>query len=154
MSVITLAAMSCFASCLSVFAQDDVLPRKFALLVGVNKYKNRKVSNLSFAGRDVEETGETLKDLGFNVHFLTGSSKGYRRATKANIEEALKVLLEDVRAQDIVLIGYSGHGVQLPEKKEDAFLFPVDGKISDSSTLLSLSELLKTLDQRGGSICC
>ena len=86
-------------------------PKKVALLVGVNRYKTRNLvdSPLEFAERDVEELAEVLKAQGFMVRTLIGAS-----ATKEGIDATLNEVLKGREAADLVLLGFAGHGVQMP----------------------------------------
>src|SRR5687768_11413260 len=63
---------------------------KVALLVGIDKYEKRHFADrpLSFAERDVTVLADALKQHGFEVRALKGSSSGVQRATKANIDRA------------------------------------------------------------------
>lgn len=145
-------------------AAEPRTPQKKALLVGVNEYDRRGFSNLQFAERDVTELSAELKRLGFQTVVLTGTATGDARATKANILSSLAKLLEDCRRDDVVIVGLAGHGVQIPladekgtflksrEGKylEDACFCPVDAEKETASTLVSLTQLVKVLDRKGG----
>lgn len=132
--------------------------KKVALLVGVNRYDKRGLSDkpLDHAERDVERLAEELKKHDFKVRLMTAKAKGAERATFANIHTALDEMLEDVNAEDIVLIGFAGHGTQLslPDKdgreKEDAFFCPADAILGKRETLISLTGLVDILGRRGG----
>jgi formylglycine-generating enzyme required for sulfatase activity len=141
---------------------------KVALLVGVNKYDKRGFADkpLEFAERDVTDLATELRAQGFTVRLLLGSfpDGDPSRATKTNIDRALQELLAGRNARDLVLVGFAGHGQQMPlrdaqgqEQKgpdgkdlEDAFFCPVDGVRSDATTLVSLIGLMETLDRKGG----
>ena len=139
---------------------------KVALLVGVNQYDKRGLAEkpLQFAERDVEHMALELKRHGYTVRLLKGSSTGTDRATKANIDSALQAVLKGRNANDIVLIGFAGHGAQMPlqdasgkpikaangKDQEDAFFCPTDAVNGDGSTMISLTGLMQTLDDRGG----
>ncbi|WP_406695166.1 SUMF1/EgtB/PvdO family nonheme iron enzyme [Singulisphaera sp. Ch08] len=139
----------------------DEPPQKVALLVGVNEYRSRKFAErpLSFAERDVKDLAAELKRQGFEVHLLTGSD-----ATKSKIDEALKVVLKGRAATDLVFLGFSGHGVQMPlldgqgklvkdargADRNDAFFCPVDAVLGDGSTMISFNSLFDRLDTQGG----
>ncbi len=136
-------------------------PKKLALLVGVNVYLKRGLAEkpLKFAERDVAELAQVLTDQGFKVVTLKGN-----QATKKAIETARDRLIEECNANDLVLLGFAGHGVQLelrdaqgklengPNGKalSDAYFCPVDAVQNDGKTMISLIRLFETLDQRGG----
>ncbi|MCA9092972.1 MAG: SUMF1/EgtB/PvdO family nonheme iron enzyme [Planctomycetaceae bacterium] len=133
------------------------MPKKLALLVGVNKYERRGFADLSYAQRDVEELGAELRRLGFETTVLTGDAEGELRATRSNIDEHVQKLLQDVHKQDIVLLMFSGHGQQFDMKrddgstKNDAFYCPVDAVMGEPESLVSLSLLIDdVLARKGG----
>jgi formylglycine-generating enzyme required for sulfatase activity len=133
--------------------------KKVALLVGVNVYQNRKLDDLKYAEADVTELAEVLRGAGFEVRVLLGSAAGADAATKANVEAAVAAVLKGVTKKDTVLLGFAGHGQQLfvdadeggaRVKKEVPFFCPKDAVPADPGTLVSLSAVLKDLDDRGG----
>src|SRR5262245_19119399 len=134
--------------------------RKVALLVGVNDYQNRKLDSLKYAEADVKDLAGVLKAGGFEVRLLLGSGTGRDAATRANVESAFAELLKGVSKSDTVLLAFAGHGQQLfvdadgPDgakvKKEVPFFCPKDAVPTEAGTLVSLSNILKALDDRGG----
>src|SRR5436305_2656237 len=138
-------------------AQEAAGPKKVALVVGINHYQRRGFPDLQFAERDAADLAAALKGLGFEVVTLTGNSSGPRKATRHNIETALRSLLADVGKEDLVLVALSGHGQQLKVKgddgreKEDGFFCPVDAIKDDPESELSLSFVLDdVLAKQGG----
>ncbi len=142
-------------------------PKKVALLVGVNKYSKRGFVDrpLKYAERDVDALAVELRKQGFStVRVLKGSLDGGDRASKPNIDAAIQQLLKDVDAVDLVLLGFSGHGTQQPlldkqgkpirndegELQQDAFYCPVDAVRGEPESMVSLTELMKTLRRKGG----
>jgi formylglycine-generating enzyme required for sulfatase activity len=141
--------------------RGDDGPKKVALLVGVNRYKARILSEkpLSFAERDVEELAKVLKGQGFEVRALTGAE-----ATKEGIDKALDLVLKGREASDLVLLGFAGHGVQMPlvdgEGKPvvdgrgkalgDAYFCPVNAVFGKGESMVSLTRLFERLDREGG----
>ena len=86
---LTAALVIAFAT--SGFAQEK--PRKVAFLVGVGKY-DFKFTDLGKAPEnDVTKLAKVLKAGGFEVVILTSNGPGKDRATKANIDERFKALL-------------------------------------------------------------
>ena len=141
-------------------------PVKVALLVGVNRYDKRIFIDkpLEYAERDVSEMATELRTQGFAVRLLLGSSTGGDRATKANFDRVLQEVLAGRNARDLVLVGFAGHGQQMPlldaqgrEQKgpdgkalEDAFFCPADAVMGEVATLVSLTGLMETLNRKGG----
>ena len=86
--------------------------KKIALLIGVNEYDKRGFRDLMYAERDVEELAKLLKPAGYEIHLLTGSSRGLKRATLANVKKAIEAVLKDRNKRDLVLVAFAGHGLQ------------------------------------------
>jgi hypothetical protein len=136
------------------------------LVVGVNRYDRRGFAEkpLQYAERDVEALAVVLKQQGFDVRLLKGSSTGTSRATKAGIEAALTKVMARRNARDIVFVGFAGHGQQMPllddnggeikgpngRPLEDAFFCPVDATVKKPETMISLSGLMRRLNDEGG----
>ena len=133
-------------------------PKRVALLVGVNEYKRRDFIDLKWAENDVDEMGKELDRLGFDrVVTMKGSAAGDLQATRSNIDTQLKALLDDIGKNDLVLVMLTGHGQQLPIKRDDGtmasdgFYCPVDAVVNEPSTMVSLSRLTdETLRKWGG----
>ncbi len=149
-------AMSCWS-----FVPAAEEPGKVALLVGINNYNRRRLEDrpLRFAERDVQELAVVLQEQKFAVRTLTGPD-----ATKVNIEEALTGLLKGPK-KEIVVVAFTGHGMQLPLKDDggnlvrdaqgrelsDAFFCPFDAVAGEGSTMISLTRLVERLDNEGGT---
>jgi hypothetical protein len=123
--------------------------RKYALLVGVNRYEHAKLKTLKYAENDAKALAAVLRRAGYRVVLLTGSEKkASLQATKANIEAQLKTVLEKCRRGDTVLLGFAGHGLQF-EGKKDAFFCPSDARPFKTRTdsLVSLKKVYEQLDE-------
>ncbi len=124
-------------------------PRYYALLVGVQQYDPNELRPLPYAEPDVEELSQLLTKRGFRRVVLMTQAAGAKQyrllPTSGNIRTTLKGLLANKREQDVVLVALAGHGVQF--KGEDAAYFcPMDAKLADRTTLISLKELYDALD--------
>jgi uncharacterized caspase-like protein len=134
--------------------------KKYALLVGITKYKNARLPELQYTENDVEELAAILKSpsSGFDeVRVLTvsrGEKHGDDAPTAANITKALDALLRKKERDDTILIGLNGHGVQLmvkdPEGKGKAknypYFCPVDSDFLEISYATGRSDSLLLLD--------
>jgi len=90
-------------------------PLKLALLVGINDYKSKTISDLDGCVNDVESMKATLiGKFGFheeNILILKDSA-----ATHAHIVEAIQNhLINRAQENDIVVFHYSGHGSQMQD---------------------------------------
>lgn len=128
------------------------------LIVGINKYPNLpKGVQLNYAVNDAEGIRDVLvKSYGFQSQDVKVLTDG--EATLENIRAALKELSNPrkVKADDRVLVYFSGHGQTLKDKKgsERGFLVPSDAKVSleepkieaFDSTCLPMQEIWDHLD--------
>ncbi len=136
-------------------------PRKVAFLVGVSKYDKAGLNNLEYAEEDMRELAGELKKAGFTVTLMLGGEKGDLRATRDNLhirleEEFLDRQAKKLDKRDVVLIGLSGHGLQIQVPKngklvEDSFFCPVDALKTDPGTMLSIGDLMENLAANSGA---
>src|SRR5262245_6019173 len=130
--------------------------KKMALLIGVNKYENRKFRDLEFAERDVEELADILGPAGYEVQLLTSDGQGPKQATLANVQKAIDVLLTKRTKRDLVLVALTGHGFQIEvpgpdgNLQSDSYFCPVDGVGGEPKTMLAMAWLFAEIDRRGG----
>ncbi len=133
------------ASPVAAQAPKTQATRKVALLMGVNNYENRNLTPLKYAERDVTELGKVLAQGGFEVHVLTG-----KQVNAASYREELQKTLKQLNRNDLLLLAFSGHGVQVRVNgKNQPFLCPYDSVPSESSTLIALSEVIENIGLRG-----
>ena len=124
-------------------------PKRYAVLVGINRYQHPNLPELQFAEADVTDLGNVLRDAGYEVTLLTGSAgDDALRPTKANIESQVQDVLRRCAAGDTVLLAFTGHGVQFDGKK-DCFFCPSDGRPfrDEAASLVSLSKVYAELDK-------
>jgi sulfatase modifying factor 1 len=137
--------------------------RKVALVVGVQEYDHRDMTDLRFAEGDAARLTETLRRLGFEVTLLTateGRKLASRIPTAANIRAAAESLAKGLTKRDTALIALSGHGIQ-PSGGNEAYFCPQDANPTlvyddrsraqpqDPTTLIGLDDLLKRVHGRG-----
>jgi Caspase domain len=72
-------------------AQEPKTGKRYALLVGINRYDNVNFDNLRFAEADVAGLATLLKPA-YQIRLLLGSAEGEDRATRENIEQAFDQL--------------------------------------------------------------
>jgi hypothetical protein len=111
-----------------------------ALCIGINAYPERPLSGCV---SDTRAWGKALTDLGARVEYLLDE-----QATYEGMKTAIRSLVSGAAAGDAIVLQYSGHGAQLPNRvdtEEDGYneaLVPVD---YDTGALLVDDELAQIL---------
>jgi hypothetical protein len=126
--------------------------RKFALVVGVSKYKYHEggLTDLAYAEADAR----AVRD------FLTRSEGGgfapgdiiyleNEKATAEAVRAALTLFLPKAGADDLIFIFLAGHGGPDPYAPQNLYFVMHDTKVADmASTALPMTELKDVLDQQ------
>jgi formylglycine-generating enzyme required for sulfatase activity len=115
-------------------------PQQWVVLIGVNDYS--ELRKLRFAGNDQRALAEQFAQRGFpkdQIYLLDdkAADKVYL-PTQRNIEKRLDQVLGMAERGDLVIVGFSGHGVQLDGK---SYLCPEDARID------KLAETSVSMDQ-------
>ena len=123
---------------------------KYAVLVGVHQYDKNELHDLNYAEDDVEALAEVLRQSGYKRVLLLTQTVGAKQARflpmAVNIRNVLKGVLEDRAEGDTVLVALAGHGVQF-QGEDESYFCPMDAKLADKSTLVSLSEVYRDLEK-------
>lgn len=101
--------------------------RQYAVVVGINDYRNAGIPNLVQAARDAKAFADMLKtQMGFIVTELYDD-----RATRHNIKEAMYAIRGKVSDKDSFLFYFAGHGqgVRLMNKEQEGYLIPYDADV-------------------------
>ncbi len=118
--------------------------RRRGLVIGASSY--RSVSRLPGAAHDVALVSGALEAAGFEITVS-------RNDDKKDIERAIIDFAVATRPEDVVLVYWSGHGVQRDGKN---WLVPVDAELSSperlSSEAIDLDFLLGTLGEHRGRL--
>ncbi|HEX8686847.1 MAG TPA: caspase family protein, partial [Pyrinomonadaceae bacterium] len=126
--------------------------RKFALVVGVSKYKYHDggLTDLAYAGADARAVRDFLvrpEGGGFaagDIVFLEDE-----RATVEAVRAALKGFLPKAGPEDLIFIFIAGHGDSDPYARQNLYFILHDTKLADMpSTALPMTELQDVLDQQ------
>ncbi|BAY89537.1 MULTISPECIES: caspase family protein [unclassified Tolypothrix] len=91
---------------------------KWALLIGIDKYKYPEVNQLFGCVNDVELMSKILQE-NFNFPCDRITLLQNEEATRDNILAAMDALVDNVGEDDIVVIHYSGHGSQMTDREGD-----------------------------------
>ena len=106
-------------------ADEPKKTQRWALLIGVNDYAN--VQHLRYCVADQEALAKQLTASGFpsdQVYLMDDQAKEQKfRPSKLNIEKQLEVVLAMPSSGDTVVLGFSGHGVQIAGK---SYICPAD----------------------------
>jgi hypothetical protein len=103
--------------------------QRWAVCIGISQYKyaGRKLSNLKYAAKDVQDMAAFLKsEAGGKFpadHVMLLIDQG---ATKQNITDALFNFLKHTVKEDLVIIQFSGHGSPDPEKLSNLYIVAHD----------------------------
>ncbi len=123
-------------------SEVKVLPAKakrYALVVGVDKYADTQITTLGGASNDARSLRDALVEhAGFpadQVILLSTDQPAERQPTRGNILRRLSNLASEgaVPKDGLLLFFFAGHGM---ERGGQAFLLPSDAQVSDDVTLL------------------
>jgi hypothetical protein len=127
--------------------------KRYAVLVGPKRYNHSKFTVLEYTENDVTELAGLLRGDRYEVALLTDASgRNDRRfvPTKANIQARLKEVLDKCQREDLVLVAFSGHGLQF-DNDPDCYFCPRDARpfADETKTLISLDAVYKQLGRCG-----
>ena len=129
--------------------KDKAQNEKWALLIGVNDYAS--LTKLNCCVQDQTAFKTALMQSGFpedQIFLLCDDAKENRyKPFRNNIEKQLDLLLRMVRPGDMILVGFSGHGVTDPNDRQ-SYLCPADADLDKpAETMLSLDGLYQRLNK-------
>ncbi len=117
---------------------------RWALLIGVEDYM--RLDRLHYSGADMRALREQLIACGFpqrQIILLDDKAGENRfRPFKSAIDEQLELALKMVGRGDLLVIGFSGHGVYLNGK---SYLCPVDARLADADSMICVETLYQRL---------
>ncbi|MDQ1639674.1 MAG: hypothetical protein QOF62_3013 [Pyrinomonadaceae bacterium] len=112
-------------------------PKRWALVIGVDKYMDPQISPLKGSDNDARLIADALvRYAGFpqdQVILLSTAQPMERQPTRVNILRRLSNLSTAVPKDGLLLISFAGHGM---ERGGQAFLMPSDSQISDQISFL------------------
>jgi tetratricopeptide (TPR) repeat protein len=138
--------------------QISALPAKskrWALVIGVDKYLDPQISPLKGSDNDARLIADALvRYAGFpqdQVILLSTDQPVERQPTRVNILRRLSNLSTAVPKDGLLLISFAGHGM---ERGGQAFLLPADAQVSDQisfleETALSVSRIKERIKETG-----
>lgn len=112
-------------------------PKRWALVIGVDKYLDPQISPLKGSDNDARLIADALvRYAGFpqdQVILLATNQPVERQPTRVNILRRLSNLSTAVPKDGLLLVSFAGHGM---ERGGQAFLLPADAQISDQISFL------------------
>lgn len=125
---------------------------RWAILIGVDEYN--ELRKLRFAGNDERALAEQLiasgfpRDQVFLIHDKATENK--YRPFRENIQKHLELVLGLADQGDLVIVGFSGHGVQVEGK---SYFCPVDTRLDDvAATSIQLDSVYAQLARSKASM--
>ena len=122
-----------------------VSAKRWALVIGVDKYIDPQISPLKGSDNDAQMIANALvRYSGFpqdQVILLSTNQPVERQPTRVNILRRLSNLSTTVPKDGLLLVAFAGHGM---ERAGQAFLLPADAQISDSISFLEETAISMT----------
>jgi tetratricopeptide (TPR) repeat protein len=149
------AAASSAVSQLNQVSSLPVGPKRWALVIGVDKYMDPQISPLKGSDNDARLIADALvRYAGFpqdQVILLSTAQPMERQPTRVNILRRLSNLSTAVPKDGLLLISFAGHGM---ERGGQAFLMPSDAQISDQisfieETAISINRVKERIKETG-----
>ncbi|MFN2577033.1 MAG: tetratricopeptide repeat protein [Pyrinomonadaceae bacterium] len=122
-----------------------VSAKRWALVIGVDKYVDPQISPLKGSDNDAQMISNALvRYSGFpqdQVILLSTTQPTERQPTRVNILRRLSNLSTAVPKDGLLLVAFAGHGM---ERGGQAFLLPADAQISDQISFLEETAISMT----------
>ena len=124
--------------------------QKWALLIGVDHYLDRRLGSLQFCGADAQALRDVLvRQGGFPADQVMvlhdKQTEPIRQPLRLSIEQSLKALLAQAGPKDLILVSFSGHGIQVGET---AYLCPTEADLDKpEATMVSVASLYEKLSK-------
>ena len=132
-----------------------VSAKRWALVIGVDKYTDPQISPLKGSDNDARLIADALvRYAGFprdQVILLSTDQPAERQPTRVNILRRLSNLSTAVPKDGLLLVSFAGHGM---ERGGQAFLLPSDAQISDQisfleETAISMNRVKERIKETG-----
>jgi len=132
-----------------------VSAKRWALVIGVDKYQDPQISPLKGSDNDARLIADALvRYAGFprdQVILLSTDQPAERQPTRVNILRRLSNLSTAVPKDGLLLVSFAGHGM---ERSGQAFLLPSDAQISDQisfleETAISMNRVKERIKETG-----
>lgn len=92
-------------------------PRRWAVVIGVDRYANGGIAPLEYAVADARSLAETLRSTGAfaadDVFELTSDRAGEEAPTRTNVAFRFDYLARQMKPGDELVVFFSGHGLEM-----------------------------------------
>jgi ABC-type phosphate transport system substrate-binding protein len=127
--------------------------KRLALLISVQECKDTRLHRLWFCDDDIQGLAGILPSIGFapgDISLVTQRASVEKKSdslkpSAARIRAGLQRLCKEAGPDDVVLVAFSGHGVQL-KRDGRIYLCPPETLLDNPTTLLPIDEIYKTLN--------
>ncbi len=144
----------CLAGRLELIEELPEAEKRFALVIGVEEYQDKRISRFNHAASDAKAFADALaQSAGFprdQVIALAASEPGERQPTRSAILRQLASLQGRVTREGLLLIFFAGHAI---EREGKSYLLPSDALAGDAALLREtaisaerLRELIRATD--------
>ena len=121
----------------AALAELPAKQKRWALVIGVDQYRDRQIGRLNGAANDARTLSDALvRYAGFpadQVILLATDQPEERQPTRVNVLRRLSNLASVVPADGLLLVSFAGHGM---ERGGQAYLLPSDAQMSEDVTFL------------------
>jgi len=124
--------------------KDSDESKGYALLIGVNKYKE-PFQSLQFCEGDMKYLAETFERIGFQkdkIVLMAGTDNSINSPTKEHIMEQVEGICGKAEKDDLLIIAFSGHGVTI---RGVEYICPNDADLNDKRTLIPTDKIFDIL---------
>lgn len=121
-------------------SRDDV----YAVIIGINKYREPNIPEVKYALRDAQKVKEYLENVS-GVSPVNCFTLYDDRATMADFMDILEDKLpKKIKPNSTLFIYYAGHGT--PAENGNGLLVPYDGRLGSDKTLYPLKKLYEIVN--------
>lgn len=120
--------------------------KRYAVVIGVSRYQDKRIRSLDFADRDAEAVRDFLLDPNGggvspgNLLYLVNQD-----ATSTRIRYALFDFLTKPGPEDLAFVYFAGHGAADPKRQDNYYLLSYDTEMkSIGATAVPMSDLISS----------
>jgi uncharacterized caspase-like protein len=123
--------------------------KRWALIIGISQYQDKRIPQLQFADRDAQALSEAVS--GSSMGGFSADRKLVllnEQATTAGVTRALRSFLQKPDTDDTVVIYLAGHGAPDPKRPDNVYFITYDTQVDDiAGTALPMREIETALKE-------